>query len=78
VPLAPVDELERLYAHLDAVLREVDFTDRNGGPHLLRRLRRIFGRAELDQHEVNILRGVLAAVQAKRKRAGAGAGEGAS
>jgi TrmH family RNA methyltransferase len=69
-PLAPVAELERLYAHLDEVLREVDFTDRNGGPHLLRRLARIFGRAELDVLEVNILRGVLAAVQAKRRRAG--------
>jgi tRNA/rRNA methyltransferase/tRNA (cytidine32/uridine32-2'-O)-methyltransferase len=70
VPLAPVDELERLYAHFDDVLREVDFTDRNGGPHLLRRIKRILGRAELDQHEVNILRGVLSAVQQKRRRAG--------
>jgi TrmH family RNA methyltransferase len=69
-PLAPVAELARLYAHLDEVLHEVDFTDRNGGPHLLRRLIRVFGRAELDQHEVNILRGVLASVQARRRRAG--------
>lgn len=72
VPLAPTAELERLKAHLDAVLREVDFTDRNGGPHLLRRVARIFGRAELDQQEVNILRGILTAVQARRRRAGSG------
>ena len=70
VPLAPATELERLNAHLAEVLAEVDFTDRNGGPHLGRRLARIFGRAELDQHEVNILRGLLAAVQARRRRAG--------
>ena len=70
VPLAPGAELERLWAHFDAVLREVDFTDRNGGPHLLRRVKRILARAELDQHEVNILRGILSAVQAKRRRAG--------
>ena len=69
-PLAPAAELERLYAHLDAVLKEVDFTDRHGGPHLLKRLARVFGRAELDQHEVNILRGVLSAVQSRRRRAG--------
>jgi TrmH family RNA methyltransferase len=69
-PPAAADELERLYEHLDAVLREIDFTDRGGGPHLLRRLRRIFGRAELDQQEVNILRGILAAVQSRRRRAG--------
>lgn len=70
VPLAPSAELARLRAHLDEVLREVDFTDRTGGAHLSRRIARIFGRAELDQHEVNILRGLLAAVQAKRRRAG--------
>jgi TrmH family RNA methyltransferase len=67
---APVAELERLYAHIDEVLREVDFTDRRGGPHLLKRLERIFARAELDRTEVNILRGLLTAVQAKRRRAG--------
>jgi TrmH family RNA methyltransferase len=71
IPLAPAAELERLHAHFDAVLREIEFTDRHGGPHLLRRIKRILARAELDQHEVNILRGVLAAVQAKRRRAGA-------
>lgn len=70
VPLAPADELERLYAHFDAVLQEIEFTDRHGGPHLLRRVRRIFARAELDRHEVNILRGMLSAVQARRRRAG--------
>jgi TrmH family RNA methyltransferase len=69
-PLAPAAELGRLYAHLGEVLHEVDFTDRNGGPHLLRRLIRVFDRAELDQHEVNILRGVLTSVQARRRRAG--------
>jgi len=72
VPLAPAAELERLNAHLGEVLEEVGFTDRLNGPHLSRRLARIFGRAELDQHEVNILRGFLAAVQARRRRAGSG------
>lgn len=69
-PLAPIEEMDRLYAHLDTVLQEIDFTDRSGGPHLLRRLKRILQRAELDRLEVNILRGVLAAVQQKRRRAG--------
>lgn len=69
-PPAPVAEIERLEAHLDEVLTEIDFTDRSGGPHLLRRLSRILGRAELDQQEVNMLRGFLSAVQARRRRAG--------
>lgn len=70
VPLAPHAELERLNAHLDEVLTAVEFTDRGGGPHLLKRFARIFGRAELDQHEVNMLRGLLAAVLARRREAG--------
>ncbi len=70
VPLAPVAELERLRSHLDEVLTEIDFTDRTGGPHLLRRVSRIFGRAELDQDEVGMLRGILVAMQARRRRAG--------
>jgi len=73
VPLAPTAEVERLLGHLDQVLTEVDFTDRSGGPHLLERFRRVLARAELDTEEVAILRGFLAAVQARRRRAGSGA-----
>ena len=69
-PLAPAAELQRLRAHAGEVLTEIRFADRRAGPHLLRRLARIFGRAELDQHEVNILRGILTAVQSRRRRAG--------
>jgi tRNA C32,U32 (ribose-2'-O)-methylase TrmJ len=35
------------------------------------RLRRLFQRTVLDQNEINILRGILMAVQGKRRRAGA-------
>lgn len=69
-PLAPTGELERLLDHLDAVLDEIDFRDRRGTAHLRRRFTRLAGRAGLDQEEVNILRGFLAAVQSRRRRAG--------
>jgi TrmH family RNA methyltransferase len=72
VPLAPAAELERVNTHLDQVLTAVEFTDRAGGEHLGKRFARIFGRAELDQHEVNMLRGLLAAVLGKRRGAGGG------
>jgi tRNA C32,U32 (ribose-2'-O)-methylase TrmJ len=49
-------------------LAAVEFTDRAGGGHLERRFARVFGRAELDQHEVNMFRGLLAAVMAKARR----------
>jgi len=72
-PLAEPQEMERLYEHLAQVLEEVDFRDRTqGGTHLMARLRRLFQRAALDRNEVNILRGILTAVQSRRRRAGAG------
>jgi len=73
-PLADPAEMERLYEHLAQVLEEVDFRDRTqGGTHLMARLRRLFQRAALDRNEVNILRGILTAVQSRRRRAGAAA-----
>jgi TrmH family RNA methyltransferase len=69
VPLASAEEMARLYEHLEQVLEEIDFRDRTGGGHLMARLRRLFNRAQLDQNEMNILRGILTAVQAKRRPA---------
>ncbi len=71
VPFATVAEMERFFEHLEAALAAIEFRDRTAsGTHLMQRLRRLFQRAEMDQNEVNILRGVLAAVQGRRKVAG--------
>jgi tRNA C32,U32 (ribose-2'-O)-methylase TrmJ len=71
VPLATAAEMSRLYVHLAEVLEEVDFRDRTqSGTHLMARIRRFLQRAELDQNEVNILRGILTAVQSRRRHAG--------
>jgi tRNA (cytidine32/uridine32-2'-O)-methyltransferase len=70
VPLAPGADLERFYAHLQEVMDEVDFRDRTvAGTNLMTRIRRLFQRCEMDQNEVNILRGLLTSVQQKRRRA---------
>jgi TrmH family RNA methyltransferase len=70
VPLATADEMTRLYEHFERVLEEIEFRDRTGGGHLMARIRRLFNRARLDQNEMNILRGILTAVQARRRTAG--------
>ena len=62
--LAPSGDVEHFYAHLNEVLNEIDFEDRTG--HLMERLRRLFNRAQLDRNELNILRGLLSAVQGRR------------
>jgi TrmH family RNA methyltransferase len=64
LPLAPSGDLEHFYAHLQQVMGEIDFDDRTG--HLMERLRRLFNRAQLDRNELNILRGILSAVQGRR------------
>jgi TrmH family RNA methyltransferase len=70
-PLADPAAMERLYAHLEAVLEQIDFRDRTqSGSNLMNRIRRFLQRAELDANEVNILRGLLTAVQQRRRRAG--------
>ena len=70
-PLADAAEMARLYAHFAQVLEEIDFRDRTqSGTHLMERIRRFLQRAELDRNEVNILRGILTAVQGRRRHAG--------
>jgi len=70
-PLATAEEMTLLYAHFAQVLEEIEFRDRSeSGTHLMARIRRLLQRAELDQNEVNILRGVLTAVQSRRRQAG--------
>ncbi len=73
VPLATPEQMERFFEHLEQVMTEADFRDRTqSGTHLMGRIRRMFNRAELDGNEVNILRGILTAVQSRRRRAGEG------
>jgi TrmH family RNA methyltransferase len=70
VPLATSEEMTRLYAHIEEVLNEIEFHDRTGGGQLMARIRRLFNRAQVDQNEMNILRGILTTVQSKRRMAG--------
>jgi len=60
-PHLPVDqaELERFYDHLQRVLVRIRFLDPENPRFLLRRLRRLYGRAQPDANEMNILRGIL-------------------
>jgi len=65
-PLATSRDLELFYEHLERVLTDLRFLDPDNPRHLMRRLRRLFIRARPDQNEVNILRGILTAVERDR------------
>ena len=73
VPLASTYEMAHLYRHIEDVLKEIEFRDRTG--FLMARIRRLFNRAQVDQNELNILRGILTAVQARRRVAGSPPGQ---
>jgi len=61
--IAPVDEMESFFEHLEDTLVKIGFHDPSNPRQLMARLRRLFQRAHLDKMEVNILRGVLSASQ---------------
>lgn len=63
VPRAKVGDVEGFFGHLEQTLHDVDFHRRDNPRQLMSRLRRLFQRARLDQMEINILRGILSAVQ---------------
>ncbi|OGT59572.1 MAG: tRNA (cytosine(32)/uridine(32)-2'-O)-methyltransferase TrmJ [Gammaproteobacteria bacterium RIFCSPHIGHO2_12_FULL_45_12] len=63
--LATARELEKYFEHLRQVLIELDFLKSSAPRQLMTRLRRLFMRARPDVMEMNILRGMLTAVQEK-------------
>ncbi len=61
---ATVADLEGLYAHLEQAAVDSDFYQPGSGSKLPTRLRRLFSRVpDLEREEVNILRGLLNALQ---------------
>lgn len=61
------DQMARFYEHLERVLIELEFLDPQHPKHLMRRLKRLFNRARPDETEMNVLRGILTAVQRHRR-----------
>jgi len=61
---ATAAEMESFFGHLESVLREIHFL--HATKHemsILRRLRRIYNRAQLETEEVHLLRGILTRIQ---------------
>ncbi len=67
-PLATDGEIQGLYAHLEEALVEIGFLNPAAPKQLMRRLKRLFNRVDLEQTEVNLLRGVLKAAQRQARR----------
>lgn len=66
------DQLERFYGQLGETLDAIDFHKGRSPDSAMRKLRRIFNRARMDEREVRLLRGVLADAQRMARLAGGG------
>lgn len=64
-PPATAAEMEGLYAHLEQTLYDLEFISLEQPGQMMRRLRRLLQRSRPDQNELNILRGILSAAQAR-------------
>ena len=62
------EELELFYAHLESVISHSGFLDPDNPRHLIRRVRRLLIRAQPDQSEINILRGILSSLDPREKK----------
>ena len=64
-PLAAHEDVEHFYDHLRAVMIRTGFHDPLRPKRLMPKLRRLFGRTGLERDEINILRGILDAIDKK-------------
>ena len=56
-------DMEYFYEHMEKVLMDVNFIIPQHPGQMMQRLRRLFNRARPDQKELNILRGILSAIE---------------
>ena len=63
-PLVTHKQMEEFYPHLEKMLAEIEFMDPKNPRLLPLRLRRLFGRIQLDRMEYHLLRGIFSRVQA--------------
>lgn len=61
--MAPSSEMETLFTHLHGCMQKIGFLNEQNPEHIMRSLRRIFFRANLDSREVTVLRGMLTQIE---------------
>ena len=63
-PLVTHAQMQQFYPHMEQMLADIEFLDPENPRLLPLRLRRLFGRIQLDRMEYHLLRGVFTRVQA--------------
>ena len=63
-PLVTHAQMQQFYPHMESMLVDIDFIDPQNPRLLPLRIKRLFGRIQLDRVEYNLLRGIFGRVQA--------------
>jgi tRNA/rRNA methyltransferase len=58
IQLAQAEQLERMFEHMEKTLIQIGFLDSNHPKRIMRVLRRLFGRTQMEEREVQILQGI--------------------
>jgi tRNA/rRNA methyltransferase len=61
-PLAQVEHLERMFEHMERTLVDIGFLDPSHPKRIMWVLRRLFGRSQMEEREVQILQGIWSKV----------------
>jgi len=65
--LANTNDMEGFYQHLNQTLTQIDFLDPKFPKRIMPKIRRLLNRANVESTELNILRGILTAINRKFK-----------
>jgi len=62
-PLAKGDAMNHMYEHMQSVLVRLEFINEQQPAKLVRRIKRLFNRAQMEEKEVQIIRGMMSAIE---------------
>jgi tRNA/rRNA methyltransferase len=68
--LAPVEQVEAMYAQLEGALLEIGFLHAENTKHMMMRMRKMLGKAGLGRSDVGIMRGIARQIAWYAKNAG--------
>jgi tRNA/rRNA methyltransferase len=68
IQLAKTEQLERMFEHMEKTLLDIGFLDPHHPKRIMRVLRKIFGRSQMDEREVRILQGIWSQVDRQIKK----------
>ncbi len=62
-----IENMDKFYTHLEQTLTKTNFIIKNHPGEIMQKLQTMFNRAEMDETELNIMRGILASIQRELK-----------